>query len=74
MNTMRGLSLRTFHLVFILIAIAGADLFGAWAINTYKTTHDPMTLVLGIVSFVGGLGLVGYALWVVNKMDRGHIE
>jgi len=74
MNTMRGLSLRTFHLVFILIAIAGADLFGGWAVHTYQTTHDPMTLMLGIVSFVGGLGLIGYGLWVVAKFDRAHIE
>lgn len=67
-------SLRSFHLLFILIAIILADVFGAWAIAEQTHTHDLLTLVVGWASFALSFALIGYALWVVRKMDRGHIE
>ena len=67
-------SLRTFHLLFILVAIVLADVFGAWAIAEHTHTHDRATLICGIGSFVASFALIGYALWVVRKLDRGKIE
>jgi hypothetical protein len=67
------MNLRAFHMVFILVAIMGADLFGGWAIHDYRTTGDPWILTLGIVSMLGGLGLAIYVLALVRKLDREHI-
>ena len=63
------MSLKTFHLVFIIIAIIAADMFGAWAI-WHRATLDPLTVGLGIAALIGGLGLTAYALYFVRKMDR----
>ncbi len=67
------MSLRSFHLTFILLAIVGADLFGAWAVWYYVQQKDAMILTLGIVSLLGGLGLIVYAIKLVRQLDRAHI-
>ncbi len=68
------MSLRTFHLIFMLIAIVGADLFGGWAIHEYHSSGDGLTLALGIISLVGGLGLCAYLIWFVRKAEVAHLE
>lgn len=67
------MGLRTFHLVFMVIAIAGADVYGGWAIHDYTRNGDGVILTLGIVSILGGLALLLYALQLVRKFDREHI-
>lgn len=68
------MSLRTFHLFFIVLCIMGADLVGAWALWGYGGSRDPGMLALGIVSIGGGLGLIGYAIHVYKLMERAHIH
>jgi len=68
------LSLRVFHLFFLLVAIVGADLVGIWAINRYYRTDGTGMLVMGLICLVGGLGLLVYGIWFVRKMDRVHIQ
>jgi len=60
------LSLRSFHLFFILLASVGADLFGIWAVWRHLQHPDPGLLVLGLVCIVGGLGLIVYAVHFVR--------
>ena len=68
------MSLRSFHLVFILLAIVGADLFGAWAIWNFAQDGDRMLLALGSVAIAGGLGLVFYVVRLVRSLDRAEIH
>ena len=68
------MSLRKFHLVFILLAIVGADLFGAWAVWSYADSKDGLVLAMGIVSLIGGFGLIWYAYRLVRGMDEAHIQ
>ena len=68
------MSLRRFHLAFILFAIMGADLFGGWSVNEYGKTGSTSTLLLGIACMVGGLGLAVYSIRVVSLMDRVGIR
>ncbi len=63
------MSLKTFHLVFIIVAIIVADMFGAWAI-WHRATLDGLTVALGVATLVGGLALTAYALYFVRKMER----
>lgn len=67
------MSLRTFHLVFMIAVIMLAELFGGWAVREYRNVGDPGTLWLGIASFAAGLGLAGYVLWFVRKADAQHL-
>ena len=67
-------SLRSFHIIFMLIAIIITDMFGAWAVHEHAQTKDTITLVLGVLSFLLGFGVIGYAIWFVKKLDRAHIE
>ena len=67
------MSLRTFHLIFILIVIVTAELFGARELFHYRESGDPATLWMGIRSLVGGLGMSVYALFFVRKMDSSNI-
>lgn len=68
------MSLRTFHLLFIFLVIVGADLFGVWAIWQYALAGDPVMLVAGIVTILGGLGLILYAVRFVRKMNAAGIR
>ena len=63
------MSLKTFHLVFIIIAIIAADMFGAWAI-WHRASLDALTLVLGIATLIGGLALTVYAFYFAKTMER----
>ncbi len=67
-------TLRTFHLIFILAAIILADMFGAWAIHEYGLTGAARYLWMGIPAFVGGLGLCAYSIFFVRRMDRAGIH
>lgn len=68
------MSLRTFHLVFIIASIVMADMFGAWAIWHYPQTRDLLTLWLGILTLAGGLVLTVYAVLFVRRLDRAEIH
>ena len=68
------LSLRSFHLLFILFSIIGADLFGAWAIWSYAREGNVVILSLGITAIVGGLGLIWYAVKLVRNLDQAGID
>jgi hypothetical protein len=67
------MSLRSFHLVFILTVIVGADLFGAWSVWNYAQRGDVGLLTLGILAVLGGFGLIWYAIRLVRGMDSVHI-
>lgn len=66
------MTLRTIHLLFILCAIVMADMLGAWAI--YYHADAPYNLWLGIVTLLAGLGLCGYAIFFVRKMDEAGVS
>jgi hypothetical protein len=68
-----AVSLRTFHLIFILVVIMSAELFGARELWHYQSTNDPGMLWMGILSLAGGLGLSVYALIFVRKMDSSGV-
>jgi hypothetical protein len=68
------MSLKVFHLVFILLAIMGADLFGGWAVHEYRGSGSLSILLLGIGCMIGGLGLAAYVIHFVRMMDRLRVQ
>ena len=68
------MGLRSFHLLFILLVVLGADIFGVWAVVRYARGGDAYLLALGVVTIVGGLGLVLYAIRFMRTMDAEGIR
>jgi len=68
------LSLRSFHLFFVLVSIVGADVFGIWAILRYVRTGEALMLTLGVASVLGGLGLIVYVVRLVRAFDTAGIH
>jgi len=68
------MTLRNFHLLFILAAIVGAELFGAWSIHQFPSSGQAMYLWMGIPTLLGGLGLCVYAYFFVRNMDAAGVH
>jgi hypothetical protein len=64
------MSLKAFHVVFILISTCCLAGFGAWGINDYMQTRNPVHLALGIGSLVGTAALAIYGRWFLRKWKR----
>ena len=67
------MSLRWFHMLFLLVVMVMADLFGAWAIY-FHGKEDAVTLGMGILSLVTGLAIAAYVAWLVQKLDTAHVQ
>ncbi len=61
------MSLKAFHLIFIIAAIALAVGFGIWLANNYFTDGGAMNLVGALVSFGVAVGLVFYERYFLKK-------
>ncbi len=68
------MSLRSVHLAFILLSIVGADLFGAWTVWNYAENGNGGLLALGMLSILGGLGLIVYVVKLVRTFDHAEIH
>lgn len=64
------MSLKAFHLAFILLCIVGAELVGAWALRAHSQTGALAMLLIGLVTLVGGLGLAGYSEHIARILER----
>jgi hypothetical protein len=65
------MSLKAFHLVFIIASILLALGFGVWSYMNYRTPQGSTSdLVVAIVSGVVALGLVGYEIYFLKKLKN----
>ncbi len=62
------MSLKAFHVVFIVASILLSFLVGAWGIQQYRLESSGSGLALGILFYATGVGLVFYALQFVRKI------
>ncbi len=49
-------------------------MFGAWGVWTYQSIGDAVVLIAGILSFLAGFAVVGYAIWFVRKLDKAKVQ
>jgi hypothetical protein len=64
------MSLRSFHIVFIVVCIALSAWVGVWGIRDFMAERNPAALTLAIVFLVGGLVLVLYGRKAFDKLKE----
>ena len=64
------MSLKAFHVFFVVLSVLCALGFGAWAVFDYRRTGSGGTLVLGVLGFAAAAALVWYGLWFLRKLKN----
>lgn len=67
------MSLKGFHIVFIVFSTLLALACGAWCVWVNLVVGTPVFLAGAIVSFATALALVIYGVWFFKKMKRLHL-
>ena len=67
------MSLKGFHIVFIIFSTLLALGVGAWCIWVNLVEGEPIYLAGAIFSFISALALVVYGVWFYRKMKRLRI-
>ena len=62
------MSLKAFHVVFVISSILLCFGFGAWAIHARLHGGSLLNFVLGLVALVGGVALMVYFKAVLKKL------
>jgi hypothetical protein len=61
-------SLKAFHIFFIVVATLCSVMLGAWGFVEHSRSGKDYALLLGIGGFFGALLLVVYGLWFLRKL------
>ena len=64
------MSLKAFHLVFILLSILFSLVFGIWAIVNYGSSEKIAELIIGIISLLGTVGMSVYLYFFLKKFKH----
>jgi hypothetical protein len=64
------MSLKAFHIVFIVASIILAFGFAGWAFHDYLHEGPRLHLFFGVVSTAAGVGLVFYGRYVLRKLKK----
>ena len=64
------MSLRIFHIIFVIVSIMLTAFVGVWGIHEYVVTRNTSALTLAIVFIIGGVVMVLYARRVVDKLKE----
>ena len=67
------MSLKGFHIVFIIFSTLLALGIGAWCVWVDLVEGAPIYLAGAICSFVVAVALVVYGVWFYRKMKRLHL-
>jgi hypothetical protein len=64
------MSLKAFHIVFIVFSTLLALALGVWCIWINLVEGVPVYLAGAIASFATAIGLIVYGIWFYRKMKR----
>jgi hypothetical protein len=62
------MSLKAFHVFFMIVSILLLIGFGAWGIHNYTQTRSLVNLGLGVVSLQCSLLACWYFVWFLRKL------
>ena len=64
------MSLKAFHVFFVVLSVLCALGFGAWALFDYQRTKSGGILALGVLGFAAAGALVVYGFWFLRKLKN----
>jgi hypothetical protein len=64
------MSLKFFHILFIALSTLLSLGVGLWAVDTWRTDGDAAWLLLAVLAFAGGAGLVVYGNRFLQKVSK----
>ena len=64
------MSLKAFHLVFIILSILLTLMFGIWGVVNHGSSGKTAELVMGIISMVGTIGLTVYLRYFLKRLKH----
>jgi hypothetical protein len=64
------MSLKAFHIFFIILSIFFTLMFGVWAVVNHSSSGETAELVMGIISLVGTVGLSVYLRYFLKKLKH----
>ena len=62
------MSLKAFHIFFILICTVLSAVMGIWAVRQYTDSGEWGDLAMAVLSFAGGIVLLIYGRWFLRKL------
>ena len=67
------MSLRAFHIVFLIVSTALSLLVGGWNFRAWRFSGDNLHLLMSIGAFLAAVGLVFYGQWFLRKIRTTRI-
>ena len=64
------MSLKTFHIFFIVASILLSVALGVWAVDDFGRSASLVHLALGLGSFMGSGVLAWYGVWFLRKLKN----
>ncbi len=64
------MSLKAFHIFFIVVSMALCLGFGVWATQDFLRSGSWVQLALGVGSFIGSILLACYGVWFLRKLKH----
>ena len=61
------MSLKAFHLIFIIASIIFTLLFGSWAVLNFEASIDTAEFILGLFSIFSSIGMILYLIKFLKK-------
>ena len=62
------MSLKAFHIVFVIASVLVSLSFSAWGFYQYSTTDERLNIVFGVSGLAAAIALVIYGKIVLRKM------
>ncbi len=64
------MSLKAFHIVFVVASTLLAFGFGGWELKNYFALGEKQSLVLGVCALIAGIALIWYGKVVLKKLKH----
>ncbi len=64
------MSLKAFHIFFIIVSILLTVVFGFWAVDDFGRSASRVNLALGVGSFIASGALIWYGIWFLRKLKN----
>ena len=64
------MSLKAFHVFFVIVSLICTVGFGIWGVRSYQNAGEVADLFMGIGSFVVTIALLIYFRWFLRKLKN----